>query len=782
MALVGSAPPKFGISQSVPRKEDPRLLRGEGRYGADEDLPGQLFAQFVRSPYAHGLLRGVKLDMARAAPGVRLVLTQADIDAGGYGDLPCPVALQSRDGKPLIVPPHPSLARDRVRYVGQPVAVVIADTLAAAIDAAALVELDVEQLPASIDLEASLDDDAPQLFDEMPGNLALDWSWGDHAAVEAAMREAAHITTLKVVNSRLVVVPMEARGAIASYEDGRFVLRSGCQGVFGLRAQLATVLKVPVAQVRVLAGDVGGSFGMKGSVFPEQVPILHAAKLLGVPVRWINDRSESFLTDYHGRDSVMTGELALDADGNFLAVRVNGIGNLGGYVAGFGAAVPTTVIQKNLPSAYRTPHMAMRVRCAVTNTTPTTAYRGAGRPEGIYIMERLIEAAAQETGRDPVELRRQNLVAKSELPFKSASGMVYDSGDPEAVLDEALGVAQWDGREARRAEASERGQLRGFGVCTYLEVTAPQGKEMGGIRFEADGDVTLTTGTLDYGQGHASAFAQVLHDRLGIPFDRINLFQKDSDQLLHGGGTGGSRSIMASGAAIAAAAAQVVEKGKRLAGHVLEAAAEDIGFGGGRFSVVGTDRSIDIMDLAARVRGMVLPAELPQSLDAALVADTPPSAFPNGCHIAEVEIDPETGVVSLERYVAVDDFGTLVNPMLVEGQVHGGVAQGIGQALCERTVYDGSGQLLSGSFMDYALPRADNLPSFELGFRSEPAKTNELGAKGCGEAGITAAPPTIMSAVLDALRPLGITNLDMPATPERVWAAIQAANHRNSAM
>ena len=402
-----------------------------------------------------GCCAALRLDAARAAPGVRLVLTQAEIDAAGYADLPCPVALQSRDGKPLIVPSHPSLARDRVRYVGQPVAVVIADTIAAAIDAAALVELDVEPLPAATDMEAALAEGAPQLFDDMPGNLALDWSWGDHAAVEAAMAKAAHVTTLRIVNNRLVVAPMEARGAIASFEDGRFVLRSGCQGVFGLRAQLATVLKVPPAQVRVLAGDVGGSFGMKGSVFPEHVPILHAAKLLGLPVRWINDRSESFLADYHGRDSVMTGELALDAEGHFLAVRVDGVGNLGGYVAGFGAAVPTMVIQKNLPSAYRTPHMAMRVRCAVTNTTPTTAYRGAGRPEGIYIMERLIEAAARETGRDPVELRRRNLSASASCrssPLRAWS----TTAATRSRARRGAGRGAWDGREARRARGPAR--------------------------------------------------------------------------------------------------------------------------------------------------------------------------------------------------------------------------------------------------------------------------------------------------------------------------------------
>ena len=776
MNLQSAAPPKFGISQSVPRKEDPRLLRGEGRYTDDVDLPGQLFAQLVRSPYAHGVLRRVDVRPAEHAPGVRLVLTAAEIDRAGYDTLPCALSLQSHDGRPMIVPPHPSLARDRVRYAGQPIAMVVGDTAAAARDAAALVELEIEPLPAVVDPEEAVAPGAPQLFEEMPDNLAVDWHWGDHAAVERALAGAAHVTRLRVVNNRVVVSPMETRGAVAAFADGRFVLHVGCQGVFGMRQQLAGVLRVEPKQVRVLAGDIGGSFGMKSSVFPEHVPLLHAAKVLGRPVKWINDRSESFLADYHGRDSILTGELGLDENGNFLAIRVTGLGNLGAYVAGYGAAVPTVVVQKNLPSVYRTPLMAMAVRCVVTNTAPTTAYRGAGRPEAIYLMERLVDAAAAETGRDPVELRRRNLVRREEMPFEACSGLTYDSGDPAAVLDAALAQADWSGRAQRKTEAQARGRLRGAGVCTYLEVPAPAGKEMGGIRFEADDRVSLITGTLDYGQGHASPFAQVLADRLGVPFERIDLVQGDSDQLLHGGGTGGSRSIMASGAAIVAAAADVVEKGRRLAGHVLEAAAEDIRFEGGRFTVAGTDRSIEVVELAQQVRGLgPLPDGLPLSLDAALGADTPPSAFPNGCHVAEVEVDPETGAVTLERYVAVDDFGTLINPLMVEGQVQGGLAQGIGQALMERTVYDANGQLLTGSFMDYALPRADGFPDFELGFRSQPATTNPLGAKGCGEAGITAAPPAIMSALLDALRPLGIRQLDMPATPERVWSAIRSA-------
>jgi carbon-monoxide dehydrogenase large subunit len=683
------------------------------------------------------------------------------------------VPLTGHDGRPMIVPPHPPLARGRVRYVGQPIAMVVADTWAAARDAVALVAVEVEPLSVVVDMGSALEPGAPQLFEEMPGNLAVDWRWGDHAAVERAFAGAAHVSRLRLDNNRVVVAPMEPRGAVASFEGGRFTVRTGCQGVFGLRAQLAGVMGLRPEEIRVLADDIGGSFGMKASIFPEHVPLLHAARALGRPVRWINDRSESFLADYHGRASVVTGELALDEEGRFLAVRVEGVGDLGAYVAGFGPAIATMVLQKNLPGPYRTPLMAMRIRCAVTNTTPTTAYRGAGRPEGVYLMERLIDTAARETGRDPVELRRRNLFRREELPFAACSGMTYDSGDPAAVLDIALERAGWADREARRAAARGRGRLRGFGLCTYLEVTAPQGREMGGIAFESDGRVTLTTGTLDYGQGHATPFAQVLAERLGVPFELINLVQGDSDRLLAGGGTGGSKSIMSSGAAIIAASAAVVEKGRWLAGQTLEAAEEDIRFADGRFTVAGTDRSIALMDLARRHPG---------ELDTALVADTPASAFPNGAHVAEVEIDPETGAISLERYVAVDDFGTLVNPMLVEGQVHGGVVQGIGQALHERTVYDSGGQLLSGSLMDYALPRAADLPAFELAFRPEPATTNALGVKGCGEAGVTAAPPTVMSAVLDALALLGVEHLDMPATPERVWAAIAEARHRNSAM
>jgi len=769
---VTATVPKFGIAQSVPRTEDPRLLTGGGRYTGDLVLPGTLHAVFVRSTVAHGVLRAVDTAAAAVAPGVRLVLTGRELAEAGYGPLPCAVALTNKDGTPMIVPPFPALATDRVRWVGQPIALVVADTLARAKDAAELVRLEIEPLPAVVDIEAAVRPEAPQLFAEMPGNVAFDWWWGPQEEVERAIARAHHVTRLWLVNNRVVVNPMEPRGAVASFEDGRYVLRTGCQGVFGLRAQLATVLKVPPERIRVLAFDIGGSFGMKASTFPEHLPLLHAAKLLGRPVAWIADRSESFLSDYHGRSSILEGELALDAEGHFLAVRVRGLGELGAYVTAFGPAIPTMVVQKNVASLYRTPLLALQIRGVVTNTVPMTAYRGAGRPEGVYLMERLVEQAARELGFDPIELRRRNLIRKDELPFASASGLSYDTGDFEAVLDAALAEADWQGFPARRAESARRGKLRGRGLCAYLEVTAPPGKEHGGIRFAEDGRVILVSGTLDYGQGHRAAFAQVLHEKLGVPFERIELLQGDSDQLLYGGGTGGSRSIMAASKATLEAAEQVIAKGKALAAELMEAAEADILFAGGSFTVAGTDRRIGILELAAKGR------ELGRPLDTDLVSETPPSAFPNGCHVAEVEVDPETGVVEVVRYCAVDDFGTLVNPLLVEGQVHGGIVQGIGQALLERTVYDRSGQLVTGSFMDYALPRAEDVPCFELAFHSVPAKTNPLGVKGCGEAGITAAPTAVVNAVVDALASHGVTHLDMPLTPERVWRSLRAARSK----
>ena len=515
------------------------------------------------------------------------------------------------------------------------------------------------------------------------------------AAAERAFAAAAHVARVRLVNNRIVVAAMEPRAAVAEYDaaSGRFTLHVGCQGVFGLRRALAEdLLRIEPERLRVLAYDIGGSFGMKAAAYPEYVGILHAAQALGRPIKWCDERSGSFISDQQGRATIVEGELALDAEGNFLAVRVRNLADMGAYLTAFGPAMPAVNMQKNLPSLYRTPVVAISTRCVFTNSVPIGPYRGAGRPEANYVMERLVDTAAREMGRDPAGLRRQNLIPTHAMPYRAASGLEYDSGDFAAVLDAGLEQADWAGFAARRDASAAKGRLRGRGLACYLEVTAPPSPEMGGIRFEPDGRVTIVTGTLDYGQGHASAFAQVLVERLGVPFELIDLVQGDSDELLVGGGTGGSRSIMASGKALVEAAAEVIEKGRSLAGHFLEAAAADIEFAAGRFRIAGTDRSIALLDLAARVREATeLPPDLPDSLDAALISESPPSAFPNGCHVAEVEIDPETGQVRLDRYTALDDFGTLVNPLLAEGQVHGGVAQGIGQALLERAVYDRAG-------------------------------------------------------------------------------------------
>lgn len=765
---------KFGIGQPVSRKEDPVLLRGEGRYSDDLSLPGQAHARMVRSPYAHGIIRGIDTSAAKDMPGVLAIFTGEDLVAAGLGPMPANIGQKNRDGSEVRIPRQAPLTTDRVRYVGDPVAIVIAETPEQARDAAEAVLLDVDQLPAVTDAREA--EQGPALHEDVPNNLLLDFQYGDAAKVAEAFARAAHVTKLPLRNSRVVVAPMEPRSALAAYDaaEDRYTLRMGTQGVFGMRGNIAKVMGIEPERLRVLTGNVGGSFGMKASVYPEYIALLHAARSLGRPVKWTDERSESFLSDSHGRDHDMTGELALDAEGHFLAVRISGYANLGAYLSNATTLPSTGNTVKNVVGVYRTPLVEVATRCMFTNTTPVGAYRGAGRPEGNYYMERLVDTAAREMGIDPVELRRRNQIQPDQIPYATPAGTTYDSGDFPAILDEALVAADWDGFAARRRESSARGKLRGRGIGHYLEVTAPPSQEMGGIRFEPDGTVTIITGTLDYGQGHASPFAQVLVDRLGIPFEQIRLLQGDSDELIAGGGTGGSRSIMASGTAIAAASALVIEKGRSLAGHFLEAAVEDIEFSGGRFQIAGTDRGIGIMELAAQLRqGAALPDGLPATLDVRHANQYEDSAFPNGCHIAEVEIDPETGEVEIDRYVMVNDFGVIVNPLLVEGQAHGGIVQGIGQALSEQTAYDEAGQMMTGSFMDYAVPRAVHAPLFQFRSHPVPARTNALGAKGCGEAGCAGSLPAVMNAVVDALTTMGITHIDMPATPLRIWTAIQ---------
>ena len=773
---------KFGIGQPVRRSEDPTLVRGEGRYTDDTHSTGQTYAVMVRSNVAHGRIRGIETAAAKAMPGVLAVYTAADLT--GYGGLKCNLPLKNRDGTPIRYTPRPALAGDKVRYVGDPVACVIAETIVQAKDAAEAVALDIDPLPAVISARAAAQPGAPKVWDDVPGNIALDYHHGDTEKVAEAFAKAAHVVKLPLVNQRLVVNSIEPRSAIGEFDakEDKWTLHSCSQGVFGLKNMLRDILGAPADKVRVLTGNVGGSFGMKAAVYPEYVCILHGARALGRPVKWTDERSGSFVSDHHGRDHDMTVEVAFDKDGLIQAVRANGYGNLGGYCSAFGPLLPTLNLVKNIISMYRTPLLEVSTLCVFSNTTLVSAYRGAGRPEGAFCMERMMDYAAAELGIDRFELRKRNFIKAREMPFAMAAGMTYDCGDFPGLFKDAVERADVKGFKRRKRESKRAGKLRGLGVACYVETTAAMTTEMGGIRFNADGTVTIVTGTQDYGQGHASAFAQVLVEKLGVPFDRIKLVQGDSDQLVTGGGTGGSRSAMASGTAVAQASDKVIENGRQIAAHVLEASSGDIEFKSGRFVIAGTDRSIGIMELAERLRGgLKLPEGIPATLDVTHVTEQIPGTFPNGVHIVEVEIDPDTGLTRAVKYTAVNDFGTVLNPMLVEGQVQGGAIQGLGQVLLEAAVYDADGQLVTGSFMDYAMPRAHDAPMIAVSNHPVPTKTNAVGAKGCGEAGTSGGLPAVANAVIDALSDYGIRHLEMPMTSARIWQAIEEAKRTQTA-
>ncbi|MDN4982764.1 xanthine dehydrogenase family protein molybdopterin-binding subunit [Bradyrhizobium arachidis] len=768
---------KYGVGQPVRRKEDDTLVRGKGRYTDDFNLPGQAYAVIVRSTHAHGIIRGIGTDAAKAMPGVLGVWTGKDIDAAGYGPFTCGLPLKNRDGSPLLQTNRHPLATDKVRFVGDPVAFVVAETLAQARDAAEAVELDIEPLPAVTDPEEAAKPGAPQLYDHIPNNVALDYHYGDMEKVNAAFASAAHVTRIDIENTRVAVVSMEPRVGLASYDKAteRYTIQMPTQGVAGNRANLAKNLKVPNEKVRILTANVGGSFGMKNVNYPEYMCILYAAKALGRPVKWLDERSTSFLSDSHGRAQKIHAELALDAEGHFLAAKLSGYGNLGAYITGVAPGPLSLNTGKNFSSVYRTPLMGVDIKTVLTNTTLMGAYRGAGRPEANYYMERLIDRAADEMGINRLTMRKRNFIKPNQMPFPASSGVTYDSGDFQAVFNKALEISDHENFAKRKKESKKAGKLRGIAVGSYLEVTAPPSPELGKIVFDPDGSVQLITGTLDYGQGHATPFAQVLCAQLGVPFESVKLVQGDSDIVHTGNGTGGSRSITATGQAIVESSKLVIEKGKRAAAHMLEASEADIEFADGSFTIAGTDRSIDIMELAKKLHDGKVPDGVPDSLDVDHTSEPIPSAFPNGCHVAEVEVDPETGVVQIVRYSAVNDFGTVINPMLVAGQLHGGVVQGIGQALMEHVRYDESGQPITGSLMDYALPRAEDVPFMEVGDHPVPAKSNPLGTKGCGEAGCAGSLSTVVNAVVDALSDYGIKHIDMPLTPERVWRAIQDA-------
>jgi carbon-monoxide dehydrogenase large subunit len=775
---------KYGVGQSVLRKEDDTLVRGKGKYTDDFNLPGQAYAWIVRSTHAHGIIRRIDTSAAKAMPGVLGIWTGTDLVSAGYGPYTCGLPLKNRDGTPLLQTNRTALMTDKVRYVGDPVACVVAETLAQARDAGEAIELEIEPLPAVTEPAEAIKPGAPQLYDHIPNNVALDYHYGDTARVEAAFASAAHVTKLDITNTRVAVVAMEPRAALASYDRSseRYTIQVPTQGIAGNRLNLAkNLLKVPNEKVHLLTANVGGSFGMKNVNYPEYLCILHAAKMLGRPVKWTDERSTSFLSDSHGRAQQIHCELALDAEGKFLAVKVSGYGNLGAYITGVAPSPLSLNVGKNISSVYRTPLLSVDIKCVLTNTTLMGAYRGAGRPEANYYMERLIDRAADEMGINRLTLRKRNFIKPAQMPFAASSGVTYDSGDFQGVFNKALEISDHAGFARRKKESRKRGRLRGIAVGSYLEVTAPPGVELGKIVFEDDGSVRLITGTLDYGQGHATPFAQVMADQLGVPFESVRLEQGDSDLVHTGSGTGGSRSITATGMAIVEASKLVIEKGKKAAAHLLEAAEADIEFAGGRFTIAGTDRSIDIIELARRLREGKVPDGVPSSLDVDHTTKEVPSTFPNGCHVAEVEIDPDTGIVEIVRYTGVNDFGTIVNPMLVAGQMHGGVAQGIGQALMECISYDSSGQPITGSFMDYALPRAADIPVMAVGDHPVPAKSNPLGTKGCGEAGCAGSLSTIVNAVLDALSDYGITHLDMPLTPERIWRAIRQAKAKAAA-
>src|ERR1700730_11944034 len=766
---------KYGVGQPVRRMEDDTLVRGRGKYTDDFNLPGQAYAWIVRSSHAHGIIRSIDTIDAKTMPGVLGVWTGTDL--ADYEPFTCGLPLKNRDGSPLLQTNRMPLMTDKVRYVGDAVAFVVAETLAQARDAGEAVVIDIDPLPPVTNAADAAKPGAPQLYDHIPNNVALDYHYGDAAKVEAAFAGAAHVTKLDIVNTRVAVVAMEPRAALASYDKSseRFTIQVPTQGVAGNRVNLAKNMKLPNEKVRILTANVGGSFGMKNINYPEYMCILYAAKELGKPIKWTDERSISFLSDSQGRAQNIHAELALDSDGRFLAVKLSGYGNLGAYITGVAPGPLSLNTGKNLASVYRTPLMSVDIKCVVTNTTHMGAYRGAGRPEANYYMERLIDRAADQMGINRLTLRKRNFIKPAQMPFAASSGVTYDSGDFQGVFDKALEISDHAGFAKRKKESRKRGKLRGIAVGSYLEVTAPPGVELGKIVFEDDGSVRLITGTLDYGQGHATPFAQVLCAQLGVPFESVKLEQGDSDIVHAGHGTGGSRLITASGMAIVEASKLVMEKGKRAAAHLMEAAEADIEFAGGRFTIAGTDRSIDIIELAKRMREGKMPEGVPSSLDVDHPTEAVPSTFPNGCHVAEVEIDPETGIVQIVRYTGVNDFGTIVNPMLVAGQLHGGVAQGIGQALMECVSYDSSAQPITGSFMDYAMPRAEDIPMMEVGDHPVPAKSNPLGTKGCGEAGCAGSLSTIVNAVLDALSEYGVAHIDMPLTPERVWRAIRDA-------
>jgi carbon-monoxide dehydrogenase large subunit len=779
----GDAMREYGIGQSVPRVEDRRLLTGAGNYTDDRKVPGAAHMAVLRSPHAAAKIRSIGTGAARAMPGVIEVLTAADLHADGIGSLPCRVKRRQRDGAPMVEPPYPLLADGEVRLVGMAVAAVIAETRTQAMDACEAIEVDYDAVDAVTDTARARDAGRPQVWADVPANESFVFSLGDKSATDAAFARADHVVALDYTVSRVSTNTMEVRAAIGFFDpiEDRYTLYAGVQSPHRLRGELAeSVFGIPEGKLRVISPDMGGGFGMRGSPFVEHALVLWAAKRTSRPVRWAGTRSEALASDYHARDNVSHAELALDADGRFLGLRVSTDAALGGYLSNSGPHSPTNNLG-GLSGVYTTPHVHVEVRGVYTHTSPTATYRGAGRPEASYGLERLIDVAAFDLGFDPVELRRRNMIPADALPWDTGFVFTYDSGEFEVCLDKALEASDHAGFAARRDAAQARGRLRGIGVASVIEIAGGPlpipNEESAAIRFDTDGGVSVLMGTHSHGQGHETAFAQITSETLGVPFDSIRVQYGDTDLVHHGKGTFGSRSISVGGAALLRASEKVIARARLIAAHLLEAAEADIQLDDGVFTVSGTDRTITLVEVAkASYRAAQMPREMELGLSESAIILPPGPTYPNGCHVCEVEITPETGEVEIVKYTVVDDVGQALNPMMVEGQVHGGVVQGAGQVLFEQVVYDpDSGQLLTGSFMDYAMPRADNFPSFDVHEHNVPSKNNPMGLKGAGEAGTVGALPAVMNAICDALRPLGVRHLDMPATPERVWRAIRAA-------
>jgi aerobic carbon-monoxide dehydrogenase large subunit len=768
---------KFGIGDSVRRLEDPRLLTGGGRYTDDTKL-SQPAARMVvlRSPHAHADIKKIDIAAAKKAPGVLAVFIGADVEKEGFGDVPCLVPLDNRDGTPRADTSRPMLAKGRVRHVGDPVALVVAETLEQAKDAAELIEVDYAPRPHTVGTWESAQPGAPLVHDHIKDNIVFDWAMGDEAATTAAFAKADRVVSLRLVNQRLVVNSMEPRGAICEYDpaDDRSTLWVSSQGVHMIRPVVADmILKIGSAKLRVRTGDVGGGFGMKIFVHPEYPMVVWASRALKRTVKWIPDRQEAFQSDVQGRDHVSVAEMALDKECRFLGCRITTYAALGAYLNHFSVFIPTLAGSSMLNGLYQTPAVYVHVKGVMTNTVPTDAYRGAGRPEAAYLVERFVDHIAREVGLSPDELRARNFIKPGQLPFKTALGDTYDSGDFDTVMHKSMEKADWKGFAARRAQSEKAGKWRGIGMATYVEKCSGGGPETIKAKFNDDATITLYTGNQTNGQGHETALRQIASAKFGIDADQIRLVQGDSD-VVPEGFTGGSRTIAINGNATIAVADKIIAKGMPLAANLLEASAADIDYKDGAFQIVGTDRSVSLFDVAKANKG---------ALDDEFTRTPEADTYPNGCHICELEVDPETATIEIKNYTVVDDFGMALNPLLLQGQVHGGIGQGVGQALTECTIYDkDSGQLMSGSFMDYAFPRADIVPHVTFDLHNSPCKTNPLGVKGAGEAGAIGAPPSVINAIVSAIHPhTGVTHVDMPVTAASLWAAIVSSRTKKAA-